>query len=167
VLSHSFLNFSTKNAIIALAIPYFYNKKERGLGKDMLITRECDYAVRIVRALSDGRKKKVETICKIEHVPQPYAYKILKRLEKNEIVKSYRGALGGYALARPSDQLNLADIYSAIEDMTPINACLKEGFECPNNTKNRPCGVHLEFDRVQTILLKEFQRKTLAELFQK
>ena len=66
----------------------------------MLITRECDYAVRIVRALAGGEKLCVNQICEKEDLTPAFVYKILKKLEKKEIVKSFRGSNGGYALKK-------------------------------------------------------------------
>lgn len=132
----------------------------------MLITRECDYAVRIIRALNDGQKKRVKDICDIEHVPQPYAYKILKKLESSQIVNSFRGVDGGYALAGNTKELTLYDVYVTIEGNGPITACLRDGFECPRNATGNECGVHIEFDDIQSIMIEALQKKTLSELFQ-
>lgn len=48
----------------------------------MLITRECDYAVRIVRALAGGQKICVTQICEEEVLTPAFVYKILKKMEK-------------------------------------------------------------------------------------
>lgn len=44
----------------------------------MLITRETDYALRIVLALSSNRYMTVSEVCKQELVPQQFVYKIKK-----------------------------------------------------------------------------------------
>ena len=46
----------------------------------MTMTRESDYAVRIMRALSHGSLKTVKEICGEEAIPTQFAYKILKKL---------------------------------------------------------------------------------------
>ena len=48
----------------------------------MIMTRETDYAVRILRALSCGERMTVRQVCDLELVPVQFAYKILKKLEK-------------------------------------------------------------------------------------
>ena len=60
----------------------------------MLITRECDYAVRVIRALSDEDRLSVNDICEREEITAPFAYKILKKLQKAKIVRGYRGVHG-------------------------------------------------------------------------
>ena len=53
----------------------------------MFITRECDYAVRVVRALWGESRLSVSDICEKEAITAPFAYKILKKLQKAEIVE--------------------------------------------------------------------------------
>ena len=48
----------------------------------MVITRETDYALRILRALLDGKLHTAGQIAQDELLPQAFAYKILKKLEK-------------------------------------------------------------------------------------
>ncbi len=61
----------------------------------MLITRETDYALRILRALSGGEQMTVAAIAQDQQVPQQFAYKILKKLSKGGLVSIARGAEGG------------------------------------------------------------------------
>lgn len=130
----------------------------------MLITRECDYAVRAVRALADHEKKTVKQICEAEHIPLPYAYKILKKLEKAGIVQGTRGASGGYVLCKNLESFSLLDIALAIETDMHLNDCLTNGFDCPHNIENHNCIFHLEFRRIQKILQQALSEKTMKEL---
>ena len=70
-----------------------------------MITRESDYAIRIIRALKDGELLPLEQICQRELVPKQFAYKILKKLERSGLVSIRRGAGGGCILNR-----SLADL---------------------------------------------------------
>jgi len=47
----------------------------------MLITRECDYAVRVLRAMAEEKRVSVNEICEKELITAPFAYKILKKLQ--------------------------------------------------------------------------------------
>lgn len=49
----------------------------------MFITRECDYAARVLRALSGETRLSVNEICEKESITAPFAYKILKKLQKS------------------------------------------------------------------------------------
>ena len=56
----------------------------------MFITRECDYAVRVIRALAGESRLSVNEICEKESITAPFAYKILKKLQKSKIVRQQR-----------------------------------------------------------------------------
>ena len=62
----------------------------------MFITRESDYAMRVVRALMGETRLSVSEICEREAITAPFAYKILKKLQNAGIVEGYRGVHGGY-----------------------------------------------------------------------
>ncbi len=133
----------------------------------MLFTKECDYAIRIMRALSSGDFVNVSTICTAENISSAMAYKITRKLEKAKLIKSLRGANGGYALNQPLQNISLYDVCSVIEPDILLLECMKQDYHCSMNTHNTPCLVHGEFCRIQHILLQELQQKNLAELFRK
>lgn len=132
----------------------------------MLITRECDYAVRVVRALVDGRRMSVGEICEKEFITAPFAYKILKKLQKAGIVKGFRGVHGGYSLNRVAKELTLYDVYTAIDPEFFIIDCLEPGYQCTcDGSGNQICTVHRELQRVQKELCKMLQEKNLEDIF--
>lgn len=130
----------------------------------MFITRECDYAIRIIRALGDFTRKTVTEICEKEHVPLPYAYKILKKLEGAGLVCSKRGPSGGYSLAKDMSNITLYDIIAATNQDIFINECLTSGFQCPMNSKDQCCMIHKELFRIQRELVSLLQEKSLCEI---
>jgi Rrf2 family protein len=130
----------------------------------MFITRESDYAIRVLRELADGELKTVRVICERELVPFQYAYKILKKLEKTGLVQGYRGAGGGYRIARSPETITLFDVVTSIDESPAITECLKHGAACPRNQGLRQCKVHAELDRIQAQLLGSLKEKSLTEL---
>ena len=127
----------------------------------MFLTKECDYAIRIVRALSDFEKRHVKALCDEEHIPLQFAYKILKKLEYGGIVVSYRGTNGGYKLAKELNQITMYDILSSVDDDLFINGCLRPASECPNNIAGKPCKVHQELQIIQDNLIDTLKGKTM------
>ena len=87
----------------------------------MMITRESDYAIRIIRALKDGELLPLEQICQRELVPKQFAYKILKKLERSGLVSIRRGAGGGCILNRSLADLTLLDIIKAADEEFFLN----------------------------------------------
>jgi Rrf2 family protein len=131
----------------------------------MFISKECDYAARIVRGLADGGKKTVDDICRSENVSSPFAYKILKKLDKGGLVTAFRGKNGGYALAKGIDEFSLYDVFYAIEERLVLTACLQKGFNCSMNRGEKPCAVHVELVRLQELLIAGLKEKTVSEVF--
>lgn len=96
----------------------------------MMITRESDYAIRMIRALKDGEQLTIEQICRKEQIPRQFAYKILKKLEKAGLVSIRRGAGGGCSLGRSLEGLTLLDIIHAADEEFFLTPCLKKGYHC-------------------------------------
>jgi Rrf2 family protein len=131
----------------------------------MFITKESDYAVRMIRVLSQRGRGTVRSVCEEEQVPHQYGYKILKKLEKAGLVCSHRGTNGGYSLEKPLADISLYDVISAVEDKLLVSECLGHGFRCPMNRGKRKCGVHREFGRIQSVILAALKEKTIEEIF--
>ncbi|KSV60631.1 RrF2 family transcriptional regulator [Acetivibrio ethanolgignens] len=130
----------------------------------MLFTRECDYAIRVMRTLSTGECMSVSMISEIERLPYAMTYKITRKLERAGLLKSYRGSKGGYALKRNSAEITLYDICVVIMPDILVFECMKEGHSCPKNTEKKPCKIHCEMARLQKILIEELKRKSLEEI---
>lgn len=84
----------------------------------MRVTAKVDYAVRAALHLAsvegDGPEKG-DRIASAQAIPLKYLENILSELRQAGIVRSQRGAEGGYWLARPAEQVPLADIIRAVE----------------------------------------------------
>jgi Rrf2 family protein len=84
----------------------------------MHVTAKADYAVRAVIELADSRQgapRKVDDVAKAQGIPVSFLENILTQLRSSGIVRSQRGPEGGYWLAQPASQLNLAQIIRAVE----------------------------------------------------
>ena len=102
----------------------------------------------------------VSDICEKEAITAPFAYKILKKLQKAEIVKGYRGVHGGYSLNRGLDELTLYEVYSAIDPDMFIIECLDPKYNCVRDGQDGlPCLVHRELLSVQDELISLLKEK--------
>jgi Rrf2 family protein len=82
------------------------------------ISAKADYAVRAaveLAAASDEKPVKAERIATAQAIPLNFLENILGELRHSGIVRSHRGAEGGFRLARPADQITIADIVRAVE----------------------------------------------------
>jgi Rrf2 family protein len=131
----------------------------------MLVTREADYAIRLLRGLADGKIHPVKKLCETEQIPWKFAYKILKKLKDAELVESISGARGGCRLIADLDYVTLLDVITAIEDNLYLNECLRPGHECAwVSAKEKPCSVCLELGNIQRKLSSELEQHTLSDL---
>jgi len=131
----------------------------------MLITRECDYAIRILRAVSKTKIASVQEISAAEHIPPQYAYKICHKLSKSCLLKSHRGSGGGYELFGDIEKLTLFDVFKVFDSELSVSDCTCPGRICVNNSSEHPCGVHVELCRLQKLINSELSAKKLSELF--
>jgi Rrf2 family protein len=81
------------------------------------IPAKVDYAIRALAELTaaGGGPVKAEQLADRQEIPLKFLRGILTDLRRNRIVRSHRGPDGGFVLARPADEIALADIFRAID----------------------------------------------------
>jgi Rrf2 family protein len=81
------------------------------------ITAKVDYAVRAVAemAAEPGGPIKGEALAERQEIPPKFLENILADLRRAGLVRSQRGADGGYWLARPAAEVTVADVIRAVE----------------------------------------------------
>lgn len=131
----------------------------------LLITREVDYALRILRALSDGSRATAAEIARQEQVPQQFAYKILRKLAKSGFVSTSRGADGGYSLAADLQKRTLYDLTAVMDSLELVNACMQPGYRCAwRESHGQSCMIHTRLEAIQQAVNRELQAHSLASL---
>jgi len=133
----------------------------------MLLTKECDYGLRIIRALGDKEKRTVQVICEQEHIPHKYAYKILKKLQNAGFVQNKLGPAGGYFLVKPFNSFTIYDVIHAVDDRVLLFGCLRGESQCSLNVGDKACAIHHELARFQELLISEMKAKTMEEILYK
>jgi Rrf2 family protein len=132
----------------------------------MQIPRRVDYGLRAVIYLSDqqpGKCSSVTEIAKRQGVPKKFLEKIIQDLVRRGLIKSKRGAAGGYMLARPAEAISFCDVIEAIEGPISVNACLDHELGCDQIPRCTMIGVWTEVQRSITEVLS---RTTIAALRQ-
>ncbi|MFZ0090979.1 MAG: Rrf2 family transcriptional regulator [Solirubrobacteraceae bacterium] len=84
----------------------------------MRISAKADYAVRAVveLAAANGDKPvKAERVATAQEIPLNFLENILGELRHAGIVRSHRGADGGFRLAKPAGEVTVADVIRAVE----------------------------------------------------
>ncbi|MBI5587887.1 MAG: Rrf2 family transcriptional regulator [Deltaproteobacteria bacterium] len=128
------------------------------------LTRDGEYAVRAVIFLAAQPEGKVSLINEIsveQEVPKSYLSKIMQHLTRAGLVKSRRGAKGGFTLARTADTITLRETIEAVEGPIFLNVCLIKKGECHRDDL---CPVHPVWKEAQKKLMEVLEGKTMADL---
>jgi Rrf2 family protein len=83
----------------------------------MEVSAKVDYAVRALLGLAE-RAPELSTIDIVigeQQLPRKFAEAILSDLRRAGIVRSQRGARGGYALARPANEITIGSVFRAVD----------------------------------------------------
>lgn len=131
----------------------------------MMMTREMDYALRILRALHREGQLSAAGIAEKECMPKAITLKILKQLHAAGLVSSRRGPSGGYVLEKSCQALYLSDLFQALGEALLVNRCQQEGYRC-ENYPGGGCGLCRELSRIQAVLDGELRKTPLSAMFQ-
>ena len=72
-------------------------------------------AVELAAAEKTGKPVKGEYLARQQDIPQNFLENILTELRRSGIIRTRRGADGGYQLARPAAEITVADVLRAVE----------------------------------------------------
>jgi Rrf2 family protein len=135
-----------------------------------MITREVDYAIRVVLRLAearseDGCRLSVSTLSDELRVPYRFLRKICLRLVKFGLLQSVAGKGGGLELSSSDSELSLLDIIESVNpDSVKLNACLVDSGICENSSI---CVVHSSLNELQRRLNDGLADITVASLLER
>ena len=130
----------------------------------MHVTREGDYGIRSVLYLASQPFKKVSFINEIAEeykIPRSFLAKILQKLVKAKIVRSYRGVKGGFSLAKQSREITVLEVLEAIEGKLYLNLCLMDKKKC---TFSKQCPTIQLWANVQAKVADSLKKANFEEL---
>jgi Rrf2 family cysteine metabolism transcriptional repressor len=85
----------------------------------MRISAKAEYAclaiIELARSRVDGRALRAREIAEAHHLPERYLVQILLHLKSAGLIRSNRGATGGYTLLRDAEAITLAEVISIID----------------------------------------------------
>lgn len=132
----------------------------------MLFTRETDYAIRFFRTLIDGQQHSVSEITEKELIPQQFAYKILRKLSRADLVEVSRGAKGGCKLKADLAEVSLYELIGIVETKKTFVACLDPDFQCPYREEHHGCQVHSNLDVIEHKLSNDLKNITIKDMLE-
>ncbi|HEU0225216.1 MAG TPA: SUF system Fe-S cluster assembly regulator [Steroidobacteraceae bacterium] len=125
------------------------------------ISRLTDYATVILASLAGGSLASAADIADRTHIGLPTVSKLLKQLQHAGLVRSVRGARGGYQLARSTAEINAADIIDAVEGPVALTECASGAGQCGIEAT---CQVGHGWQRISGAILRALTDVKLDEL---
>ena len=131
----------------------------------MKLGREIAYGIVGLLALAakpSGTVMLLRDIAGVGRVPRSFLAKIFQKLARHGIVRSLRGAVRGYVLARPLKEIKLKEIVLAIEGPDLFERCIFWSDRCADSN---PCPLHEQWKQIkQKSFGKLMDETTLADL---
>ncbi len=101
----------------------------------MLLTKASEYALlSVVLIARQSAPEDVDTLARRLNISRSFLAKILQSLAREGILKSYKGAKGGFALNKDASEISVRDIIEVAEKK-PLNV-----FECASSSDACPTG---------------------------
>jgi Rrf2 family protein len=130
----------------------------------MRVSAKADYAVRAaaeLAAVGDEGPVKGEKLAEAQDIPLQFLEHILLELKHAGIVRARRGAKGGYWLAKPAEEVTIADVVRAVEGpIAHVQSAPPESIEYRGNGKS----LQQVWIAVRANLRAVLEHVTLADL---
>ncbi len=129
----------------------------------MQVTKTLDYAVRSLTYMGNQpvEKHSMKEISHEQHIPLNYLAKIMRRLVKKGLVRSTLGPDGGYTLRKLPNEINLRDVYEAIEGEIRMVDCMDKDAIC---ALYATCPQLPVWDRIQLSMIQILEDTTLEDM---
>ena len=129
----------------------------------MQVSRTLDYAVRSLIYMGNHEvpRMSMKEISEAQHIPQNYLAKIMRRMVERGLIRSMVGPEGGYFLRRDPKDINLREIYEAVEGELRVIDCMDQDEVCAlyENCTQLPV-----WDKLQVSMIKLLEKTSLEDL---
>jgi len=128
-----------------------------------LLTKHTDYAVRALAylAMRPGKVVPSREIAAQEQIPLQFTRRILQVLTDYGFVDAREGVAGGICLKKPAGHIRILDIMTLFQGDFNFSECMFRNRPCKNRAT---CPLRGWVKRIESMVLREFRRLTLADL---
>ena len=92
-----------------------------------------------------------------------YLEQLFLKLKKNKIVNSVRGNKGGYTLNKKASEINISEVFLAVDEKIKTVGCEKHSKKGCNG-KSAKCITHNLWDELEDYINIFFEKKKLSDL---
>ena len=135
----------------------------------MKLTTKGRYAVMAMADLALFKGKGPISLTDIslrQNISLAYLEQLFLKLKNNNLVKSVRGAKGGYVLETSPEEIRISNIISAVNEEVKTLNCKKESKKGCNN-RNTKCITHNLWDQLDNHINNFFEKVKLNDLVKK
>ena len=135
----------------------------------MRLTNKGRYAVMAMADLASNGKDGPISLTEIslrQNISLAYLEQIFSKLKSNKLVKSSRGAAGGYILDKPASEIKLSNIIYAVDEEVKTLNCKKNSKRGCNH-KSIKCITHNLWDQLDQHINNFFEKVKLQDLVRK
>ncbi len=133
----------------------------------MKLSTRTRYAMRAILELADNYGKgplQTRVIAQQQDISVKYLEQLMAALKSAGLVRSRRGARGGYVLARPPAKIKLSDIFDVFEGPVVTVECVANENYC---ARAADCIARQVWSEVQRAVKNVLQSKTLQDAIDK
>jgi Rrf2 family iron-sulfur cluster assembly transcriptional regulator len=130
----------------------------------MIFSHSTEYAIRAITFLAQqpaGTLVGAREISRAEKIPMPFLWKILQKLARQRIVRSFKGLHGGYELARPADQITIQAMLDATDGEHDAGRCVLGLSQCDEAAS---CPLHNQWKEIRGQITNLLAQTTVADL---
>ena len=132
----------------------------------MKLTTKGRYAVMAMADLASNTAKGPVSLTEIsfrQNISLAYLEQIFIKLKNKKLVKSVRGATGGYILEKSASEIKLSNIIFAVDEEVKVLSCKKNSKRGCNN-KSTKCITHNLWDQLDQHINGFFEKVKLQDL---
>ncbi len=132
------------------------------------ISRKIEYGLRamaFLASLQPGERVSGTEISRRMDIPSEFLSKILKTLVGKQLIRSSRGATGGYELSKPAKAISFLDVIEAVEGPVVVNVCQGDSHEACKVSS--VCTMYSVWKWGQQKMLEVYRSVTLDQIAMK
>lgn len=126
------------------------------------VTKLADYATVVLTVMAASQDVLSATeIAERAGLEATTVSKVLKPLSQAGLAEAFRGAHGGYRLARPAGSIRLIEVIEAIEGPLAVTECSTHAGHCGIE---QSCGMRTSWRRINDVIVQALTGVTLLDM---
>ena len=129
------------------------------------VSKLTDYGSVILAYMANHPEQKFSAtrLSQAVYLPSATVIKLLKLLKRSGLVTSFRGKNGGYRLARPAEEISLAQIISVLEGPIALTECSVKKNLCQVESH---CAIRSSWQRINRVIYNSLSQVTLDTMLE-